>query len=275
MRGVDTLLPIGWDSFGLPAENAALTRNLDPREWTYANIEVQAESFRQLGISFDWRTRFHTSDPEYYRWNQWLFLRLFDRGLAFRRSAAVNWRPKDQTVLANKQVIQGRCERCGSLVVQRALTQWFFKTTAYAQRLLDDMAQLEGQWPDDVLAMQRNWIGRSEGAYVDFRVESRTDPVRVFTTRPDTLFGATFFVVAMDAPLADELCAPECREQFDAYRQSAATAADIERLATDRPKTGVFLGRHAINPVNGERIPVYAADYVLADYGRSRRPGRR
>ncbi|MGH3940343.1 MAG: leucine--tRNA ligase [Pseudonocardiaceae bacterium] len=267
MRGVDTLFPIGWDSFGLPAENAALTRNLDPREWTYANIEVQAESFRQLGISFDWRTRFHTSDPEYYRWNQWLFLRLFERGLAFRRSAAVNWCPKDQTVLANEQVIQGRCERCGSLVVQRALTQWFFRTTAYAQRLLDDMAQLEGQWPDDVLAMQRNWIGRSEGAYVDFTVESRTDPVRVFTTRPDTLFGATFFVVAMDAPLADELCAPECRERFNAYRQSAATATDIERLATDRPKTGVFLGRHAINPINGERIPVYAADYVLADYG--------
>ncbi|HEY2764684.1 MAG TPA: leucine--tRNA ligase, partial [Pseudonocardiaceae bacterium] len=267
MRGADTLLPIGWDSFGLPAENAALNRNLDPREWTYANIEVQAESFRQLGVSFDWRTRFHTSDPEYYRWNQWLFLRLFERGLAFRRAAAVNWCPTDQTVLANEQVIQGRCERCSTLVVQRALTQWFFKTTDYAQRLLDDMDQLEGQWPDDILAMQRNWIGRSEGAHVDFAVESRAEPVRVFTTRPDTLYGATFFVVAVDAALADELCAVECREQFDAYRTAASTATDIERLATDRPKTGVFLGRYATNPLNGERIPVYAADYVLADYG--------
>ncbi|HEY3002003.1 MAG TPA: leucine--tRNA ligase [Kribbellaceae bacterium] len=267
LRDPNTLLPIGWDSFGLPAENAALTRDRDPREWTYANIAVQAESFKQLGVSFDWRTRLHTSDPEYYRWNQWLFLRLFERGLAFRRAAAVNWCPHDQTVLANEQVIQGCCERCGARVVQRALTQWFFRTTAYAQRLLDDMDQLEGRWPDDVLAMQRNWIGRSEGAYVDFAIDGRADPVRVFTTRPDTLFGATFFVVAADAPLADELCPPECREQFDEYRRSTAMATAIERQATDRPKTGVFLNRYAINPVNGERISVYAADYVLAEYG--------
>ena len=267
MRGDDVLMPIGWDSFGLPAENAALKRNLDPREWTYANIAVQAESFRRLGIAFDWRTRLHTSDPEYYRWNQWLFLRMFERGLAFRRSAAVNWCPVDQTVLANEQVIQGRCERCGSEVVQRALTQWFFKTTAYAQRLLDDMEQLEGHWPHDILAMQRNWIGRSEGAEIDFAVEGRDEPVRVFTTRPDTLFGATFFVVAVDAPLAEELCAPERRAEFDAYKQRAATSNVIERLSTDRPKTGVPLGRYAVNPVNGERLPIYAADYVLAEYG--------
>ncbi|NUS44973.1 MAG: leucine--tRNA ligase [Mycobacteriaceae bacterium] len=267
LRGYDTLLPIGWDSFGLPAENAALKRGLDPREWTYANIETQAESFKRLGISFDWRTRFHTSDPEYYRWNQWLFLRLFDKGLAYRRGALVNWCPVDQTVLANEQVIQGRCERCGSQVVQRTLTQWFFKTTDYAQRLLDDMDQLEGKWPAEILAMQRNWIGRSEGAHVDFAIEGRDEPVRVFTTRPDTLFGATFFVVAFDAPLAEQLCIPERKEQFEAYRASASTATDIERLATDRPKTGVFLGSYAVNPVNGDRIPVYASDYVLADYG--------
>ncbi|HEY7173954.1 MAG TPA: leucine--tRNA ligase [Micromonosporaceae bacterium] len=266
-RGYNVLNAIGWDSFGLPAENAAFKRNLDPRDWTYANIAVQAESFRRLGVSFDWRTRLHTSDPEYYRWNQWLFLRLYEHDLAYRKEAAVNWCPNDRTVLANEQVIGGRCERCGTIVVQRPLTQWFFRTTAYAQRLLDDMAALEGKWPHEVLAMQRNWIGRSSGAYIDFEIVDRAEPVRVFTTRPDTLYGATFFVVAVDSSLADELCAPEQRAEFDAYRQKAATATEIERLATDRPKTGVFLGRYAINPINVERIPVYASDYVLAEYG--------
>jgi leucyl-tRNA synthetase len=267
MRGRNVLNPIGWDSFGLPAENAALKRNLDPREWTYRNIEVQAESFRRLGVSFDWRTRLHTSDPEYYRWNQWMFLRMFRKGIAYRKSAPVNWCPVDKTVLANEQVIQGRCERCGAVVVQRELIQWFFRITQYAQRLLDDMAQLEGKWPDDVLTMQRNWIGRSEGAWIDFAVEGRDEPVRVFTTRPDTLFGATFFVVAADAPLAAELCAPEQRADFEAYREKVRTETDIERLAAGRPKTGVPLNRHAVNPVNGEKIPVYASDYVLAHYG--------
>src|SRR5690348_8423427 len=176
LRGSNVLNPIGWDSFGLPAENAAMKRNLDPREWTYANIAVQAESFRRLGASFDWRTRLHTSDPDYYRWNQWLFLRLYEAGLAFRKEAAVNWCPVDLTVLANEQVIGGLCERCGARVVQRALTQWFFRTTAVDQRLLDDMAQLEGHWPHEVLAMQRNWIGRSTGAYIDFAIEGRDAP---------------------------------------------------------------------------------------------------
>jgi leucyl-tRNA synthetase len=267
LRGANVFNPIGWDSFGLPAENAAFKRDLDPRDWTYANIAVQAESFRRLGVSFDWRSRFHTSDPEYYRWNQWLFLRFFEKGLAYRKAAPVNWCPVDQTVLANEQVIQGKCERCGADVIRRDLTQWFFKITDYAQRLLDDMAQLQGRWPDDILAMQRNWIGRSVGAYVDFVIEGRDEPVRVFTTRPDTLFGATFFVVAPEAALAAELVTDEQRSEFEAYLAQARHASEIERLATDRPKTGVFLGRHAVNPVNGERIPVYAADYVLADYG--------
>jgi leucyl-tRNA synthetase len=267
MRGRNVLNGIGWDSFGLPAENAALRRNLDPREWTYANIGVQAESFRRLGVSFDWRTRLHTSDPEYYHWNQWLFLRLFAHDLAYRSQAAVNWCPNDRTVLANEQVIGGRCERCGEVVIQRPLTQWFFRTTAYAQRFLDDMAQLEGAWPHEVLAIQRNWIGRSTGAYIDFAIEERADPVTVFTTRPDTLFGATFFVVAADSDLARELCAAEHRAALDTYRQKVVTTTEIERLATDHPKTGVFLGRYAINPISGERLPVYAADYVLADYG--------
>ena len=267
MRGHDVLHPIGWDSFGLPAENAALKRDMDPREWTYANIEVQAESFKRLGISFDWRTRLHTSDPEYYKWTQWLFLRMFERGLAYRKAAPVNWCPVDLTVLANEQVISGKCERCGTEVTKRNLTQWFFRITAYAERLLDDMAELQGKWPDRVLTMQRNWIGRSTGAHVDFRIEGHETPVRVFTTRPDTLFGATFFVVAADSPLASELCADEQREAFTAYVEQVSRMSEVDRLSEGRHKTGVPLGRFAINPVNGEHIPVYAADYVLADYG--------
>ncbi|MBV2363565.1 leucine--tRNA ligase [Streptomonospora nanhaiensis] len=267
-RGENVLHPIGWDSFGLPAENAAIKHNTHPAEWTYANIETQAESFRRYGIAVDWSRRLHTSDPEYYKWNQWLFLRFFERGLAYRKDGLVNWCPKDQTVLANEQVVQGRCERCGTEVVRRSLNQWYYRITAYADRLLDDMDQLEnGNWPDDVLTMQRNWIGRSHGADVRFAIEGREEPVSVFTTRPDTLYGATFFVVAADAPLADELCADDHRAEFEAYREQVAKLSDIERQSTERPKTGVFLGRYAINPVNGERIPVWAADYVLADYG--------
>jgi leucyl-tRNA synthetase len=261
MHGFAVLSPMGFDSFGLPAENAALKRDQDPRDWTYANIAVQAESFRRLAVSFDWRTRLHTSDPEYYRWNQWLFLRLFERGLAYRKEAAVNWCPNDRTVLANEQVIAGKCERCGATVVRKALTQWFFRITAYAQQLLDDMAQLEGKWPDPVLTLQRNWIGRSEGAYIDF------DGVRIFTTRPDTLPGATFLAVAPDSPLADQLCAPEQRAEFEAYRTATAAASEIDRLAADRPKTGSFLGRFVTHPVLTRPIPVYAADYVLPEYG--------
>jgi len=268
LRGFNVLHPIGWDSFGLPAENAAFKRGLDPRDWTYANIAVQAESFRRMGMSFDWRSRLHTSDPEYYRWTQWLFLRLFERGLAYRKASPVNWCPNDQTVLANEQVIGGRCERCDAVVTKRTLTQWFFRITDYADRLLADMSGLEGRWPDRVLTMQRNWIGRSTGASVDFAVEGRAEPVRVFTTRPDTLYGATFFVLAVDSVLAAELAAGGGHEaEFAAYRESVRSLTEIDRLSTERPKTGVFLGRYAVNPVNGERIPVYAADYVLPDYG--------
>ena len=269
-RGFDVLHPIGWDSFGLPAENAAIRRDEHPATYTYANIETQAASFRRYAISFDWSRRLHTSDPEYYRWTQWLFLRFRERGLAYRRNSAVNWCPQDQTVLANEQVVQGACERCGAQVSKRELTQWFFRVTQYADRLLDDMEQLRGHWPERVLLMQRNWIGRSQGAHVEFRVRladggERTVPV--FTTRPDTLFGATFFVVAPDARLADELCAPPRRAEFEAYREQARRLSDIDRQSTDREKTGVDLGVVAVNPVNGEELPVYAADYVLAEYG--------
>ncbi|HLT61728.1 MAG TPA: leucine--tRNA ligase, partial [Microlunatus sp.] len=198
---------------------------------------------------------------------QWLFLRFRERGLAYRKASWVNWCPNDQTVLANEQVINGECERCGAQVTKRELTQWFFKVTEYADRLLDDMKQLEAGWPDRVLTMQRNWIGRSEGAYVDFAINGREQPVTVFTTRPDTLYGATFFVVAPESELAAEIVTDEQRAEFEAYLEQTKRATEIERQAADRPKTGVFLGRYAINPVNGEKLPVYAADYVLADYG--------
>ena len=267
LRGYDVMHPIGWDSFGLPAENAAIARNAHPADWTYANIETQARSFKRYGLSLDWTRRLATSDTEYYRWTQWLFLRFYERGLAYRKDSFVNWCPNDQTVLANEQVVQGVCERCGAAVTKRKLTQWYFKITDYAQRLLDDMAPLEGKWPGRVLAMQRNWIGRSEGAYVDFAIEGRDEPITVFTTRPDTLYGATFFVVAPDADIAADLVAEEHREEFEAYLERTKKATEIERQSTDRPKTGVFLGRYAINPVNGEKLPIWAADYVLSEYG--------
>jgi leucyl-tRNA synthetase len=267
LRGYDVLHPIGWDSFGLNAENAAIQRNIHPAAWTYANIETQAASFRRYGCSFDWTRRLHTSDPEYYRWTQWLFLRFRERGLAYRKASWVNWCPKDQTVLANEQVVAGLCERCGSQVTKRTLTQWYFKITDYAQRLLDDMEELEGGWPERVLTMQRNWIGRSEGAYVDFVIEGRDEPVTIFTTRPDTLYGATFFVIAPEAALAAEVVTEEQRSAFEEYLEQTKHETEIERQSTERPKTGVFLGVHAINPVNSEKIPVYAADYVLAEYG--------
>ena len=265
--GRNVLHPIGWDAFGLPAENAAIRNNAHPADWTYANIETQAESFRRYAVSFDWSRRLQTCDPEYYHWNQWLFLRFYERELAYRKDGYVNWCPKDQTVLANEQVINGRCERCGTEVVRRTLTQWYFKITSYADQLLADAAALEGNWPERVLLMQRNWIGRSEGAEVYFAVEGRDEPVTVFTTRPDTLYGATFFVVAADSPLAEELCEPSRLEELRSYVAEVRKLTDIERQATGREKTGVFLGVHAVNPVNDELIPIWAADYVLPDYG--------
>ncbi len=267
LKGYDVLNPIGWDSFGLPAENAAIRGNEHPAVYTYANIETQAESLRRYAVSFDWSRRLHTSDPDYYRWTQWLFLRFREAGLTDRRASYVNWCPNDQTVLANEQVVGGVCDRCGAVVTKRELTQWFFRITKYAQRLLDDMSLLQGRWPERVLAMQRNWIGRSEGAFVDFAVEGLDEPLRVFTTRPDTLFGATFMVVAPESPLAARLVTDDRREAFEAYLQQAQRATEIERMSTERPKTGVFLGAYATNPATGQQIPIWVADYVLADYG--------
>ncbi len=268
LKGFNVMHPIGWDSFGLPAENAAIKNNVDPAGWTDENIAQQKASMRRYACSFDWDRVLQTSDPSYYRWNQWLFLKMFERGLAYRKDSAVNWCPTCQTVLANEQVVAGRCERCDSVVTKRKLTQWYLKITEYADRLLADMDQLEGKWPEKVLLMQRNWIGRSTGAEVTFRIDGRDEPVTVYTTRPDTLFGATFFVVAADSALAAELAAGTPSEaEFTEYLERIKADSDIDRLATDRPKTGVFLNRYAINPVNGAHLPIYAADYVLADYG--------
>ena len=267
-KGFNVMHPIGWDAFGLPAENAAIKRDADPRAWTYENIDVQKASMRRYACSFDWDRTLHTCDPEYYKWNQWLFLKMFEKGLAYRKDSAVNWCPDCQTVLANEQVVAGLCERCDSAVTKKKLNQWYLKITDYADRLLDDMQQLEGKWPEKVLLMQRNWIGRSTGAQVDFEVDGSDQSITVYTTRPDTLYGATFMVLAADSELAAKLVAGSSVEaEFKKYVESVKAASDIDRLATDRVKSGVFLNRYAINPVNGEKIPIWASDYVLADYG--------
>ena len=267
-KGFNVMHPIGWDAFGLPAENAAIKRDADPRAWTYENIEVQKASMRRYACSFDWDRVLHTCDPEYYKWNQWLFLKMFEKGLAYRKDSAVNWCPDCQTVLANEQVVAGLCERCDSAVTKKKLNQWYFKITDYADRLLDDMQQLEGKWPEKVLLMQRNWIGRSTGAQVDFAIDKLDQKITVYTTRPDTLYGATFMVVAADSELAAKLVAgTKVEGEFKKYLESVKSASDIDRLATDRVKTGIFLEQYAINPVNNEKIPIWASDYVLADYG--------
>ncbi|MBA2296519.1 MAG: leucine--tRNA ligase [Actinobacteria bacterium] len=258
--GMEVLRPMGWDSFGLPAENAAIKEGEHPREIVERNIAAIKRSMQKLGWAIDWDRELSTHDPAYYRWTQWLFLRLLETGLAYRKESPVNWCPKDQTVLANEQVQDGRCKRCGTEVESRKLEQWFFRTTAYADELLDSMAELD--WPERVLAMQRHWVGRSEGAEVRFRIEELDEDVAVFTTRPDTLFGATFFVLAPEHPLVERIDSEEVR----AYVRRAGGKRAEERAAAEE-KTGVFASVHAINPVNGERLPVWIADYVLMDYG--------
>ena len=265
-RGYNVLHPIGWDAFGLPAENAAIKRGTPPAEWTDANIEQGERSFRRLGMSFDWTRRLATCDPEYYRWTQWLFLRFFEKGLAYRKASPVNWCPNDQTVLANEQVIQGACERCGAIVERRNLTQWFFKITDYAQRLLDDMDELE-EWPERVITMQRNWIGRSEGARVTFTIEETGEQIEVFTTRPDTLWGVTFFVFSVEHEAVERLAKLGGTWDEVAPLVERARAGSAAARGTVDTKEGAFLGVHAINPVNGERVPVYTAPYVLMEYG--------
>jgi leucyl-tRNA synthetase len=264
--GRRVLHPIGYDAFGLPAENHAIKTGEHPRESTAASIAQFQRQFREWGVSFDWSREFATNEPRYYRWTQWLFLRLFERGLAYRKEAAVNWCPKDATVLANEQVIDGRCERCGTPVEARQLEQWFFRITDYADRLLDDLATVD--WPAHVVRMQRNWIGRSEGAEVTFRCEELGIDYPVFTTRPDTLFGATYFAMAPEHPDVMRLAAGTEHEQaVREYVNHSLTEDRAERADTEREKTGVPLGRTVVNPVNGERLPMWVADYVLMEYG--------
>ena len=259
-NGMHVLRPMGFDSFGLPAENAAIKSRTHPRDTVEQNIESIVNSMKKIGWAIDWQRAFSTHDPTYYRWTQWLFLALYDAGLAYRKAAPVKWCPFDQTVLANEQVKDGRCERCGTEVVSKNLEQWFFKTTLYADEMLNDLDNLD--WPDRVKAMQRHWIGRSEGAEIIFRIEELDIDVPVFTTRPDTLFGATFFVLAPEHPLVELMSGDELRN----YVSHAAAKRAEERAAAEE-KTGVFTGHYAVNPVNGERLPIWVADYVLMDYG--------
>ena len=270
MHGYNVFFPIGFDAFGLPAENAAIKNGGHPFTWTMANIETMRHQFRTMGATFAWDAEVVTADPEFYRWNQWLFLRFLEQGLAYRAKSPVDWCPNDGT-LAREQVegTERRCWRCGALVEKRDLEQWYLRTTAYADELLDFTGL---DWPEPIKAMQTNWIGRSEGAEIDFKTapddhQPGGDTLRVFTTRPDTLFGATFMVLAPEHPLVATLADPHRRAEVDAYIEQARRRTEIDRLSTDRDKTGVALGADAINPVNGERIPIYIADYVLAGYG--------
>jgi leucyl-tRNA synthetase len=266
-RGFTVLRPIGYDAFGLPAENAAIREGKHPRDVTNRNIAAIREQMKRLGWSIDWSRELSTAEPDYYHWTQWLFLKFFEAGLAYRKGAIVNWCPNDQTVLANEQVIDGHCERCGWEVEARTLEQWFFRITAYADRLLDDMAMLES-WPERVLTMQRNWIGRSEGAEVVFRIEELDIDIPVFTTRPDTLFGATFFVLAPEHALVERLVkgTPHEQEVMD-YVRHAAGRPVAERADPEKEKSGVFTGRFVTNPVNDNRLPIWVSDYVLMEYG--------
>jgi len=265
MRGRNVLHPMGWDAFGLPAENYALKMGVHPRETTARNIANYHRQMDMIGLSFDWSREITSSQPDYYRWTQWFFLLMHERGLAYRGTGQQWWCPSCKTILANEQVEQGHCWRCGSDVTKKDLEQWYFRITDYAQRLLDDLATID--WPEQIKLMQTNWIGRSEGAEVDFALPGRDEPLTVFTTRPDTLFGATYMVLAPEHPLVDELTTDEHREAVRAYQDRALRESEIERLSTEKEKTGVFIGAHAVNPVNGEQVPIWISDYVLMGYG--------
>jgi len=265
MRGYNVLFPMGFDAFGLPAENAAIQRGVHPHKWTMSNIENMRRQLKSMGAMFDWEREAISCLPGYYRWTQWFFLKLLDMGLAYQKKAPVDFCPRCNTTLAREQVwgIDRHCERCGTPVVKKELEQWFWRTTNYAEELLD-FSQID--WPEQVQVMQTNWIGRSEGANVTFLSEQE-DPIVVFTTRPDTLWGATFMVLAPEHPLVDKLTTPQFREKVEAYKYQAARQSEIERLSTEKEKTGVFIGAYAVNPVNKERIPIWIADYVMMTYG--------
>lgn len=266
MQGFNVLHPIGWDSFGLPAENAAMQRGADPAAWTDENISYMTQQLKMLGLSYDWEREVTTCKPDYYKWTQWLFIQLYNKGLAYKKEAAVNWCEKCATVLANEQVIDGKCWRCDEVVTKKFLSQWFLKITDYAEQLLQDLDKLEG-WGDNVKTMQSNWIGKSTGAILKFKVVEKDMEIPVYTTRPDTAYGITYLVVAPEYKDIEALTMPEQKAAVEAYRENARKMTEIERLSTERTKTGVPLGTHAINPFTGEEFPLWTADYALAEYG--------
>ncbi len=266
MQGYNVLHPMGWDAFGMPAENAAIEHGTHPAKWTYENIENMRKQLRRIGLSYDWEREFATCDPDYYRWEQLIFLKMLERGLAYKKTSSVNWCQDCQTVLANEQVEEGSCWRCSQTVVQKQLEQWFFKITDYADELLDGTDRLKG-WPERVLAMQRNWIGKSYGCEIIFPVAERKEQIKVFTTRPDTLFGATFMSLAPEHPLVDALVSREQRLQVEAFIAAVARQEKTDRVSGEVEKKGVFTGSYCVNPANGRRIPVYLANFVLMDYG--------
>ncbi|WP_227767568.1 leucine--tRNA ligase [Zhaonella formicivorans] len=266
MQGYNVIHPMGWDAFGLPAENAAIQRGIHPADWTWSNIANMKRQLKSMGISYDWEREVATCHPDYYKWTQWLFIQFYKHGLVYKKKAPVNWCPSCATVLANEQVVEGRCERCESVVEKKDLEQWFFKITAYADRLLEDLEKLPG-WPDKVKIMQHNWIGKSTGAEVTFKTEAGHD-LTVFTTRPDTIFGVTYMVIAPEHPLVEELTKGTAEaERIKEFAKKVRQMSNIDRMATDMEKEGMFTGAYAINPLNQERVPIFVANYVLMEYG--------
>jgi len=267
MNGYNVLHPMGWDAFGLPAENAAIKHKIHPAKWTWDNINNMKRQLKELGISYDWDREVATCHPDYYKWTQWFFLKLYEMGLAYRKKAYVNWCPSCATVLANEQVVDGKCERCGTEVGKKNLEQWFFKITEYAEELLEDLKKLPG-WPEKVKIMQQNWIGKSEGVEVYFTAEKTNDKIAVFTTRPDTIFGVTYLVLAPEHPLVNTLCeGTPYEKEVKEFQKKMEKLNEITRTSTETEKEGLFIGAYAINPVNNERIPIWIANYVLLDYG--------
>src|SRR5690625_2570275 len=265
MQGYEVMHPMGWDAFGLPAEQYALDTGNSPAEFTKKNIETFKRQIQELGFSYDWDREINTTDPNYYKWTQWIFLKLYEKGLAYIDEVPVNWCPALGTVLANEEVIDGKSERGGHPVIRKPMIQWMLKITAYADRLLDDLEELD--WPESIKDMQRNWIGRSEGAEVEFKVDQFDENFEVFTTRPDTLFGATYAVLAPEHPLVKKIVSNDQREAVEQYIDEVQKKSDLERTDLAKDKTGVFTGAYAINPINGEKLPIWVADYVLMSYG--------
>ncbi len=265
MKGKNVLYPIGFDAFGLPAENAAIKNKVNPRDWTEKNIAYMTKQLQSMGATFDWSRKVSTIDPEYYKWTQWLFLQLYKKGLAYRAKTLVNWCPKDKTVLANEQVINGCCDRCGAEVIQKELSQWMFKTTHYADKLVDDLEKVD--WPEVTKTAQKNWIGRSRGAEIEFLVPNSKETVKVFTTRADTLFGATYLVLAPEHPLVKKITTDQNLDKVNRYLEEARKKSELERTHLEKEKTGVFTGGYVVNPINKEKIPVWVADYVIGWYG--------